>query len=92
MGQEPGFPSPHKIHPIGWQKDPQKAIRAVLVQSLRNVPLFPPSGLQASLFFTVSWSLLKFTSIESVMPYSHLVLFRPLLLLPSIFLSIGLFQ
>ena len=43
---------------------------------------------QASLSFTVSWSLLKLVSIESVMPSNHLILCRPLLLLPSIFPSI----
>ena len=47
---------------------------------------------QASLSFIVSWSLLKFMSIESVMPSSHLILCRPLLLLPSIFPSITLFS
>ena len=45
------------------------------------------AALQASLFFTVSWSLLKLMSIESVMPSNHLVLCHPLLLL-SIFPSI----
>ena len=43
---------------------------------------------QASLSFTISWSLLKFMSIESVMPSNHLILCHPLLLLPSIFPSI----
>ena len=43
---------------------------------------------QASLFFTISWSLLKVMSIESVMPSNHLILCHPLLLLPSIFPSI----
>ena len=47
---------------------------------------------QASLSFTVSQSLLKLTSIESVMPSNHLVLCRPLLLLPSIFPSIRVFS
>ena len=37
--------------------------------------------------FTISWSFLKLISIESVMPSNHLVLYCPLLLLPSIFLS-----
>ena len=40
---------------------------------------------QASLSTTNSQSLLKFMSIESVMPCNHLILCRPLLLLPSIF-------
>ena len=39
---------------------------------------------QASLSITNSWSLLKLMSIESVMPSSHLLLYRPLLLLPPI--------
>ena len=47
---------------------------------------------QASLFFTIYWSLLKLTSIESVMPSKHLVLCCPLLLLPSIFPSIRVFS
>ena len=51
----------------------------VVVQSLSCVWLFA-----ASLTFTISWSLLKSMSIESVMPSNHLIL-CPLLLLPSIF-------
>ena len=43
---------------------------------------------QASLSFTVSQGLLKFLSIESVMLFNHLVLYCPLLLLPSVFPSI----
>ena len=41
---------------------------------------------------TNSWSLHKLMSIESVMPSSHLILCRPLLLLPSIFSSIRVFS
>ena len=41
---------------------------------------------------TSSWSLLKLISIESVMPSNHLILFLPLLLLPSIFPSIRIFS
>ena len=48
-----------------------------------------PHGLQhASLSLTVSWSLPKFMSIALVIPSSHLILWHPLLLLPSIFPSI----
>ena len=47
---------------------------------------------QASLSITNSRSSLKLTSIESVMPSSHLILCRPLLLLPPIPPSISLFQ
>ena len=47
---------------------------------------------QASLSFTISRNLLKLMSIELVMPSNHLVLCRPLLLLPSIFPSIRVFS
>ena len=62
----------------------------VVVQWLSRVWLFATSGIaagQASLSFTISQSLLKFMSIKS----SHLILCRPLLLLPSIFPSIRVF-
>ena len=47
---------------------------------------------QASLSFTISWSLLRLMSIESVMPFNHLILCHPLLLLYSIFPSIRVFS
>ena len=47
---------------------------------------------QGSLSVTNSQSLLKLISIESVMPFNHLILCRPLLLLPSIFPSIRVFS
>ena len=65
------------------------------VQSLSCVPLFetpPTSACQASLSIAKSWSLPKLMSIESVMPSSHLIFRRPLLLLPSIFPSIRVFS
>ena len=65
-------------------------ILIVVVLSLSRVQLFATpwtEAHQASLSFTVSQSLLKFVSIESVMPYNLLVLCCPLLLLPSIFPS-----
>ena len=46
---------------------------------------------QASLYFTISRSLLKLMSIESVMPSNYLILCRPRLLLPSIFPSVRVF-
>ena len=49
------------------------------------------SSRQASLSFTVCQSLLKLMSTESVMPPKHLILCRPLLLLPSIFPNIRVF-
>ena len=47
---------------------------------------------QAPLSFTVSWSLLKLMSIKLVMPSNHLILCRPLLLLPSVLPSIRVFS
>ena len=47
---------------------------------------------EASLSITNSWSLPKLTSIESVIPSSHLILCHPLLLLPSIFPNLRVFS
>ena len=66
-----------------------------VVQSLSHVQLLatPWTAIcQASLSFTISWSLLKLMSIESVMSSNHFILSRPLLLLPSIFPSIRVFS
>ena len=55
----------------------------------------PPHGLQHArlpCFFTISWSLLKLMLIEPVMPSKQLILFHPLLLMPSIFPSIRVFS
>ena len=65
------------------------------VQMLSCVRLFVTpwtAACQASLSITISWSLLKLMSIKSVMPSNHLILCRPLLLLPSIFTSIRVFS
>ena len=65
-----------------------------LVQLLSRVRLFVTpwtAAHQGSLFFTISRSLLKLSN-ESVMPSNHLILCRPLLLLPSIFPSIRVFS
>ena len=65
------------------------------VQSLSCVRLFATpwaAAHQASLSITNSWSSPKLMSIESVMPSNHLILCRPLLLLPSIFPSIRVFS
>ena len=66
-------------------------LHVVVVQSLSHVQFFVTpwtEALQASLSLLISWSLPKFMFIASVMPSSHLVLCRHLLLLPSIFPSI----
>ena len=65
------------------------------VQSLSDVRLFMTpwtAARQVSLSITNSQSLLKLVSIESVMPSNHLILCRPLLLLPSTFPSIRIFS
>ena len=65
------------------------------VQSLSRVRLFVTpwtATQQISLSITNSWSLLKLMSTESGMPSNHLILCRPLLLLPSIFPSIRVFS
>ena len=65
------------------------------VQSLNHVQLFATPWItahQVSLSITNSRSLLKLMPIKSVMPSSHLILCRPLLLLPSIPPSISVFS
>ena len=70
-------------------------VSVIVVQSLSHVRLFvtPRTAAHlAPLSFTTAWSLLKFTSTESVMPSNHLILCHPLLLPPSIFPSIRVFS
>ena len=67
----------------------------IVVQLLSRVRLFVTpwtAACQASLSFTLSQSLLKLVSIESVMPSNHLILYHPLLFPPSIFPSIMVFS
>ena len=68
----------------------------VVVQLLSCVqlsvtPWVVTAARQAPLSFTISWSLFKFISIESVIPSNHLILCHPLLLLPSVFPASGSF-
>ena len=70
-------------------------IFVIVVQLLNCVWFFGTLWIaehQASLSFTISWSLLKLMSIESMVPSKHLILCCPLLLLPSIFSSIRVFS
>ena len=72
----------------------KSSVSIVVVQSSSLVRLFAipwTAAHQASLSFTISWSLLKLMSIESVMPSNNLILCCPLLL-PSIFPSIRVFS
>ena len=65
----------------GWPK------HTVVVQSLSGIWLFatPWTAAHQAPLSTISWSLLKFMSIESLMPSNHLILCHPPFLLPSIF-------
>ena len=69
-------------------------IMAFVVQSLSRVWLCIPwiATCHASLSFTISRSLLKLMSTETVMPSNHLILSRPLLLPPLVFPSIRVFS
>ena len=72
-----------------------KPLDVVVVQSLSRVWLSVTpwtAAHQASLSLTISRSLLKLMSIELVRPSNHLILWRPLLLLPSVFPSIRVFS
>ena len=69
--------------------------RLSVVQLLSRVQLFETpwtAACQASLSLTIFQSLLKLISIESVMPSNHIVLYHPLLFLPSVFPSIRVFS
>ena len=73
---------------------PGKPVLCIVVaQSVSPVWLFAASwtaARQASPSFTISQSLLKLMSVEWIMPSNHLIICRPLLLLPSIFLHVRL--
>ena len=68
----------------------------IKIQSFSPVQLFAnpwTAAQQASLtLINISWCLLKLMSIESVVPSKHFILCHPLLLLPSIFPSIRVFE
>ena len=75
------------LHVLAIVNSTAMNIGVAIVQLLSCVHLFTnpwTSALQASLSFTISWSLLKHISIELVMPSNHLILCHPLLLLPSL--------
>ena len=103
----PGFPVPtwtqHSnlyLRPSPFLSPPDCYIQLptchlFIVQSLSHVLLFATpwnAACQASLSFTISWTLLKLMSIELVMPSNRFVLCHPVLLLPSVFPSIRVFS
>ena len=78
--------------PWGLRNSNNTTNNSAVVQLLSRVRLFATpwtAACQAFLFITSSWNLLKLMSPELVMPSNHLVLCHPLLLLPSVFPSIG---
>ena len=84
---------PRPSHP--YKLSEQTALRKVVVQLLSRIQLFVTPGTaarQASLSFTISQSLFKLMSLESLMSSNHLILCRPLLLPPSILPSIRVFS
>ena len=84
------YPNDTRCNKLLWKE--KKII--VAVQSLSHVRLSATqwtAACQASMSFTISWSLLRLMSIESVMPSNHFTLCHPLLLL-SIFPSIRIFS
>ena len=86
---------PNIISRMRWQKARELYHKeAFVVQSLSCVWIFVTpwtAALQASLSFTISQSLLRFMSFESMMPSNHLILCCPLLL-PSILSSVRVFS
>jgi len=85
-----------QLRKIGKVKKFEKWLpTVVVVESLSCVQLFATpwtAACQASMSFTIYQSLLKIMSIESVMPYNHLVLYHPLLCLLSVLSSIRVFS
>ena len=81
------FPTPSAT----WEAPPFSSVFVAVAQSCLFVTPWT-AAYQASLSFTISQSLLKLKSLESVIPSNHLILCRPLLLLPLIFPSIRVFS
>ena len=82
---------------IGWMKKWVNEINAFMnncwfTKSCLTLWGFKVAACQVSLSFTISWSLLKFTSTESTMLSTNLILCHPLLILPSIFPNIRAFS
>ena len=77
---------------LGWRILLSDLVMLLFSQSCPS-PVTPwTAALKASLSSAISWTLVRLISIELVMPSNHLVLCHPLLLLPSIFLSIRVFS
>ena len=82
---------------IGWYKvkNHRSSTEFSSVQSLSHVQFFETpctAARQPSLSVTNPWSLVRFMSMESVMPSNHLILCHPVILPPSVFPSIRVFS
>ena len=78
---------------LSHQENPSFSIQfSSVAQSSLTLCDHQTAARQASLSITNTWSLLKLMSIELMIPSSHFILCCPLLLLPSIFLSIRVFS
>ena len=81
------------LQSMGSERKEKYRISSVQLLSCVSLSVTPwTAALKASLSFTISWSLLKLMSIESMVPYNHLILCPPLLLLPSVFPGIRVFS
>ena len=86
-------PSDTEVHAEHQHGEPDQWKNIYQLSSVSQSSLTPlTAACQVSLSITNSWSLLKFISIELVMPSNHLFLCCPLLLLPSIFPNIRIFS
>ena len=86
--------APESVQFCLWMEEENVGF-VIVVQSQSRIRLFVTpwtAAHQASLSSTISWSLLKLMSIESMTPSNHLILCRHLLLLPSVFPSIRVFS
>ena len=86
---------PHKVDMTPSWENAYATVVVAVILSLTHIQLITTTwttACQASQSITISWSLLKLMSIELVIPSNHALLCHPLLLLPSIFLSIRVFS
>ena len=86
--------SPGPLFPQAGKRSSQEVTQASLLQGTTGLSVPGRSGCQSvcTLSIAISPSFLKLMSIKSVMPSNHLILCCPLLLLPSVFLSIRIFS
>ena len=82
----PSSSTPSKTWRVHWCPFVVKSLSHVQLSAIQWT-----AASQASLSFIISQSLLKLMPIESLMPSNHLILYHPLLLLPSIFPASGSF-